>query len=257
MQPLPKSAELLSEIHSCLDTTEVDEFTIARLTHEAEKLMKVDAVMAYVALGRIATLKSDIKGIHENFKQAIKLVKQDAFIEQDYAASLGMMGYQIESGKILKSLFDRNLLNLKELDEAIASCFYCNLFITSYGILKQYKKKAASKTFSIDNEIIMQDTVLFMEQLNITEEMLEPLFATHFDILRKYKVIQRLGFSMGKQVYISFDQNSNEFRYEIYIDKSIDEVCEMADELAEAVAELDLPADVVYHFSPLYRVYAG
>lgn len=46
MQPLPKSVELLSEIHSLLDNhVEVDEFTIRRLTREADKLMKVDTVV--------------------------------------------------------------------------------------------------------------------------------------------------------------------------------------------------------------------
>lgn len=257
MQPLPKSSALLSEIHSLLDNhVEVDEFTIRRLTRETNKLVKSDPVMAYVALGSIAVLQVDVEKVHYYFNQAIN-IQENITVWNNYCVCLGSLGYTIEAGELLKKLsFKQNISDLKFLFNGVNLCSEAGLFFTSFNFLLKYNKLSSKKAHSLTESII--STISFMEKLNLKEEMLIPLFDVHSQILRKYDVIERLSpMKDFKQINYYYSKEYNEFRYEIYIDKPVDEVCEMADELAEAVAELDLPADVVYHFTPLYRVYAG
>lgn len=257
MQPLPKSSEFLSEIQTLLNThSEVDEFTIRRLTREAKKLINVNPVSAYVALGTLAVLQLDVKKVHYYFNQAIN-IQENITVWNNYCVCLGTLGYTIEAGELLKKLsFKQNISDLKFLFNGVNLCSEAGLFFTSFNFLLKYNKLSPKKTHALTESII--STISFMEKLNLKEEMLTPLFDVHSQILRKYDVIERLSpMKNFKQINYYYSKEYNDFCYEIYIDKPVEEICEMADELADAVAELDLPADVVYHFTPLYRVYAG
>ena len=250
-QAVLKSAELLNQLADLVESPDViDEFTLRRLTREAETLIAIDPVNAYIALGRIAELKLDVEEVHSNFERAMRMSKQDSLVWEDYAKSLSLLGYYLEAANLVKAQLNKNISNLELLDVAIEICVTAGLFTVAHNLVEIFNKK--SQEYTSTNTL--NNIIAFMQKLQITEDMLAPLFKVHFDILRKHDVILRKTINSPQIVNIECDKHLQEFRYEIYIPKSVEEVCEMADELAEAVAEIDLHPDVAYHFYPLYRV---
>ncbi len=253
-QAVLKSAELLNQLKELTMIPEVDEFTLKRLANEAEKLIAVDPVSAYLALGRVAVLQLDVEKVHTNFKYVAQIAGQDKRVWRDYSTSLNILGYGLEAANIVKNQLKRSMItyDLDYIDVAISICSFAGLFFTAQYFVEIFNKKSQDYIHPLTDTL--DNTVAFMEKLQIEEEMLTPLFKIHFDILRKHDVILRKTVTSPQMVSIECDKALQEFRYEVYIPKSVEKVCEMADELAEAVAEIDLPADVVYHFYPLYRV---
>jgi hypothetical protein len=91
----------------------------------------------------------------------------------------------------------------------------------------------------------------FMDKHGVTDEQLQKLIEIAISVLHEH---QFFDFRNSINVEFAEDEYSKWLRYVIKINRSVDEIVEMKYELACALAESDLPTELLLHFIVAYEI---
>jgi|WetSurMetagenome_2_1015567.scaffolds.fasta_scaffold09228_5 hypothetical protein len=239
-----KTNQLLEEINKIRFMPKVDRFTLIRLEREAQKLLSVDALHAYQFLGILASFRGDVIGVKQNYKKATNLVLTQAdkiIFSLNYAESLLNIGFFSESLEQVKDInFDD--LSSKMLKSISATFILSGLFHYAANLVRKYQLIDAYFTFSFEN---------FMDEHGITDEQFQKLIEIGVSILHKH---QFFDFRNSTEFEFTEDEYSKWLCFVIKIDRSVDEIVEMKYELACALAESDLPTELLLNFIVAYEI---
>ena len=72
--PAPKSEEVLASLAAMANEIDPNGFELKRLEREARKLLNVDAVSGYTALGAIASLRGDVEDVDTQIRDCPHLM---------------------------------------------------------------------------------------------------------------------------------------------------------------------------------------
>jgi tetratricopeptide (TPR) repeat protein len=239
-----KTNQLAEEINQLRLISKIDSFTIARLEREAQKLVKIDAFSAYQLLGILASLKGDIVSLHKNYEKALKLVvtnQDNARALSNYAASLVNMGYFSEAAELSVKSYGYNPPS--EVIILIPSRLtYAGLIHKAVDLIRKHNLIEFHFVFEIEQ---------FMDKHGVTDEQLQKLIEIAISVLHEH---QFFDFRNSINVEFAEDEYSKWLRYVIKINRSVDEIVEMKYELACALAESDLPTELLLHFIVAYEI---
>ena len=115
--PTPKSEEILTSLAAMANEIDPNGFELKRLEREARKLLNVDAVSGYTALGAIASLRGDVEDVHAHHKRALNLSGESAEALHNYAASLTKLGEFTEALEVARRAYARAPADPAVLDE--------------------------------------------------------------------------------------------------------------------------------------------
>lgn len=87
---------------NALKRSGVDPLSSLRIEREAQKLVKVNAVQGYMALGALAALNHDVAGVKAWHDKTLHLAKNNASVLYNYAVSLHIVGLNAEAAAFAK-----------------------------------------------------------------------------------------------------------------------------------------------------------
>ena len=239
-----KTDQLFKEINRLQFTHKIDGFTLIRLEKEALKLLNIDAFSSYQLLGTLAGFKGEITSIHENYKKALKLVvtsQDNARAFNNYAVSLFNMGCFSEAIELSVKSYEYNPPS--EVIMLISSRLsYAGLIHKAADLISKHNLIDLYFVFEIEQ---------FMDEHGVTDEQLQKLIEIAISVLHEH---QFFDFRNSINVEFAEDENSKWLRYVIKIDRSVDEIVEMKYELACALAESDLPTELLLNFIVAYEI---
>ena len=243
-----KANQLFEEIERLRLTPELDTFTLTRLQREAINLLKVDAFNAYQILGALASFEENITRVRENYEKALNLasINEDkAIILNNYAISTAVMGYFSEAAKL--GIESYNIFpSLRRAKQNIHHFMRAGLF-----------HHAAELTHKIDNLdldnglfSLISRTTRFMDKHGVSDEELQKLIEITITVLhaRQFFDFRRI------QLEFLEDEYSQWFHYVIKVNRSVEEIIEMIYELADQLAEVDLPIKLTSNFITAYEI---
>ena len=260
-----KANQLYEETERLRLAPKLDTFTLNRLQREANNLLKVDAFNAYQILGALASFEGNITRVRENYEKALNLasINEDkAMILNNYAVSMGIMGYFSEAAKL--GIESYNIFpSLRRAKQNIHHFMRAGLF-----------HHAAELTHKIDNLdldnglfSLISRTTRFMDKHGVSDEELQKLIEITITVLHARQFFDfhynvQLGFLEDEDsqwfhnVQLGFleDEDSQWFRYVIKVNRSVEEIIEMIYELANQLAEVDLPIKLTSNFITAYEI---
>ena len=132
---------LLARLNELRRQTAASDVELKRLERQAQRLLKADALTAYMALGAVATLQGDVDGMHANHKRAVDLAPNSALPYQNYGSSLMALARFDEARSIaMKGLQadpdDQDILTL-----AIHMTLMCGLFSEAQELLNLWASR--------------------------------------------------------------------------------------------------------------------
>ena len=127
--PAPKSEEILASLAAMANEIDPNRFELKRLEHEARKLLNVDAVSGYTALGAVSSLRGDVEDVHAHHKRALNLSGESAEALHNYAASLTKLGEFTEALEIARRAYARAPADPAVLDSVVSACQKIDIYV--------------------------------------------------------------------------------------------------------------------------------
>ena len=119
--PAPTSEKILASLAAMANEIDPNGFELKRLEREARKLLNVDAVSGYTALGAVASLRGDVEDVHAHHKRALNLSGESAEALHNYAASLTKLGEFTEALEVARRAYARAPADPAVLDGVVSS----------------------------------------------------------------------------------------------------------------------------------------
>ncbi|MBN1602656.1 MAG: hypothetical protein JW915_13695 [Chitinispirillaceae bacterium] len=170
--PKPKAVQLIEELRNYTDSP-IDEFSLNKSKYEAERLISIDPVNAYVALGIINTLLGKEDEMNECYKIALEIAPTDSIAVHNYAVSLSRFAHFKEAFKILKDAYLKQSNNLGLLKDVLDYALFCGSFKEAKEFLISWNKLANRK---FDGSTRISNLCNLTIKYRISQESCELLF---------------------------------------------------------------------------------
>lgn len=232
------------------------------MEQKANLLLEQDKITAYQFLGDLASFKGDINNVHSYYEKALELVKTDdakkLIVLFDYSACLFDMGFFSKGIELSISAYNI-VCNTDPLFPFVFKSIIIRFM--RVGLVHRaadlIRKKSNEKYLTnIFNELfgdirLIFELEKFMDEHGINDELLQRLFEIGISVLHKHKFFN---FRSPPLIEFSADEDSKWLCSVIKIDRSVDEIVEMKYELACALAESDLPTELLLNFIVAYEI---
>lgn len=180
VQPQTKYNEIIKDINTLIHNG-VDEFSIRRLQHDAEALVKVDAAQGYMALGAIAALQNDVDSVRNWHEKSLRLQQANPEFNYNYAVSLQRVGLNSEAAR-----YAEIAVNLGGHDDS-----HVTLFLeTSIGMGKFMSALSRIREpLSLTEDFAcLPEIVEFMKVSGFTDDDFIPLATQAEEVARHYEI---------------------------------------------------------------------
>lgn len=187
----PNPLELFKGLKAFAEGERHDEFTLKRFKREVQKLLKADAVYAYMALGILAGIECDPEAVHENFHRAVTLSPNNVNILMNYATALGFLGFFSEAAELVLQAYGAAPRNVTVLGHAISYCHVAGRFHKTSKLIDSWHKikpEKLHKQFLHVNEVVR-----FMDDREIMDGELEELVTLTMEVLHERGIYVRPG----------------------------------------------------------------
>ena len=184
--PAPKSEEVLASLAAMANEIDPNGFELKRLEREARKLLDVDAVSGYTALGAIASLRGDVEDVHSHHKRALNLSGESAEALHNYAASLTKLGEFTEALEVARRAYARAPADPAVLDGVVSASIFTGHFREACDLVSKWNGANAERPYPPDSPV---EAILSAVGRRIfTEERLQEVLAIAHETLRSSKV---------------------------------------------------------------------
>lgn len=230
LRAVPKHTELFKKLKEFAEAEQHDEFTLKRLKHEAESLLKVDTASAYMAFGILANVGHDSDSVHTNFQKALSLSPYNANIIANYSASLGFLGFFSEAADLILKAYNLAPDDLAILENAVVYNRLAGRFHQASELISAWEKMNSGK--SHQHGII--NTIGFLDERHVKDADLEKLVHVTVTILHEHKIYIR---PQHVNDFLSEDEDGRYFEYWVALKEPVDRVIELNSELSERMID--------------------
>ena len=222
-----KSEEIFETLSVIANSKELNELDVKKLEREADKLLKVDAVSAYTALGALASLRGDIEEAHSQHKRALKLSSRSAQALHNYAVSLAKLGEFAAAREAVSEACMRAPDDLKMLDAMVTASIFTGHFGEAHELSQRWNRSYPDRPYTPDSgvEIISRA----VKQGVFTEERLQEVLAIMHDGLRTSSAR-----ALTAEVHAD-EREPDSFLYECFVLASPQEAEDLNNELDSAI----------------------
>lgn len=224
----------LSELSAHRDR--VNEFTLKRIQHDAERIKSHDPVAAYTALGCIAFLRHDTEEMLYNHQKALKFNDYDFHSNINFAVSLSNAGYfglAYEYGK--KAFNIAGPEHVEAAKEFLNHCKSAGKFQEAAELMQLLGKMK----IEIPKDNVVVDGLKFVNSRNIDPELISDYFCLSTEIMKKNDIYPK-----NIRHWHYEDEEEEYFIKEIFIEASSEDVAQMNTELSELVTKKNYPTDL-------------
>ena len=184
--PAPTSEKILASLAAMANEIDPNGFELKRLEREARKLLNVDAVSGYTALGAVASLRGDVEDVHAHHKRALNLSGESAETLHNYAASLTKLGEFTEALEVARRAYARNPADPTVLDGVVSASIFTGHFRESYELVSRWNGSNPERPYSLNSPV---EAILSAVRREIfTEVRLQEVLAIAHETLRSSKV---------------------------------------------------------------------
>lgn len=231
LQPEEKANNLLKRVNTLAGIEFVaDSLALKRLELEAKELIKIDAVHAYAALGAIACIKRDARGVKDYYTKALNLSSNDVSILANYSISLFKLGLFIESKQYAEKAYEISQhSDLSLLQILIEASLLSGDLEESLKWLADWDKKSPNQSYPIQADIKMANTILRDNLVTNTD-------SGRFLSLA-YSLLSQKGFDVNEVMFRTY---GDEVLYQVKVDADIDKIVDLNFELAETLVDAEL-----------------
>ena len=184
--PAPKSEKILASLAAMANEINPNGFELKRLEREARKLLNVDAVSGYTALGAVASLRGDVEDVHAHHKRALNLSGESAEALHNYAASLTKLGEFTEALEVARRAYARAPADPAVLDGVVSASIFTGHFREAYELVSRWNGSNPERPYSLNSPV---KAILSAVRREIfTEVRLQEVLAIAHETLRSSKV---------------------------------------------------------------------
>ena len=184
--PAPESAEFLASLAAMAGEIEPNRFELKRLEREARKLLKIDPVAGYTALGAAASLRGDIEEVHSRHQFALQLSGESPEALHNYAASLAKLGEFTEALEVARRAYAQAPADLVVLDGVVTASIFTGHFREACELVGKWNGSNPERPYSLDSPVEAILSAVGREVF--TEERLQEVLAIAHETLRSSKV---------------------------------------------------------------------
>lgn len=131
--PQEKATTIIEELNEIGSSEEVDDLTLNRYKHEAEKLKSSGYLMeSFIILGMIACLEGDEEKMHSSHKNAIAYAQENPNATRNYAVSLLRMGAIKEAYQYFLKTYNLDQADQRFLNDIIESLYDLSVYDNNY-----------------------------------------------------------------------------------------------------------------------------
>lgn len=248
MEPNHQTIEkdLFDKISRYIDSDrQPDQFTIASLKRDAEKLKGADAVARFMALGAIAALEFDEKSAINFHQNAIRLENSER-THEFFAVTLQQLGFFADAADEALIASEREPENLTILGIAIRYSLMAGRIRLAKELIGKFKDRQPNE---IPDEVEFIDRLCdALEELSIPEEEIKVRQMAAFGILRERK-IPYTRHSWG----IDEDIGDEAVHFNIQVSVDVETLLELESQLVERVFE-EIPNPHIGRFVVGYQL---
>ncbi|MDH4225569.1 MAG: hypothetical protein OEW12_07980 [Deltaproteobacteria bacterium] len=237
-QPQPKGPALLNELILLGEKGELTPFALKRCKREAEGLLSADPFNAYMSLGFIAAFNKDEAEVHRIFEFLEKTYPQEnKRILPNHSVALIQLGRTRDSLSIKKKMFDQGWMNSEGMLKTFLSF---GLYESGGEWVKQHPE--SSEITQIIN--LLKQAEHFLGLADCREDSTNRLIAIALSTLRQNDIHSEFHF----QFQVLEDEEDQWIVTTFFLPLPPDEVARLNGELADALAESDIPPMVTTYF---------
>ena len=229
--PAPTSEKILASLAAMANEIDPNGFELRRLEREARKLLNVDAVSGYTALGAVASVRGDVEDVHAHHKRALNLSGESAEALHNYAASLTKLGEFTEALEVARRAYARNPAAPTTLDRAIAAAIFTGNFREACDLGRKWND--SDPKYRHAPEWVVDAICSATERGIFTEERLQEVLGIAHKVLRSSKV-RTLRVEVQDDVH-----EPDSFLYEFFVLAAPDKAEDLNEELDARI--LDCP----------------
>ena len=187
-QPAPatKAAELIAALAALAAEAEPNDFELKRLEREAEKLLKIDAVAGYTALGAVASLRGDIEGVHSRHRAALQLSGNSPQTLHNYGASLAKLGEFTEALEVARRAHSRAPADPQMFGGVVTASLYAGHFREACDLVNEWNGANPERPYAPDSPV--EALLSAVDREVFTEERLQEVVAIAYEVLRSSKI---------------------------------------------------------------------
>lgn len=229
LQPDTKSADIIERINSfATDWAGEDLVLLKRLKAEAKKLLSSNVILAYIALGAIATIKTKTKEAMSCFEKAIKLAPNDPDVLCNYAVFLLKLNSFSKSIEYAEKAYKiSGYSNPRTLDVIVKAFLGLGSFDMSIQWFDTLKEKFPEWPF-----LIIRENILIARKILLENKIAQDDFSRFLYLA--YSVLEQNNFGTKK---ISFRVFDGEIVYKLHIYADLDQTVDLNFKLAEILVE--------------------
>jgi tetratricopeptide (TPR) repeat protein len=229
-----------------------DPLLLTQFKNEAQKYVQSDNVDAYLALGTVAGLEGNIEALQANYQQAITdYSAKHAYILMLYAKCLTRYGFFPQVADLMYQAYRLSPI-LNYLDDAIYFYGLAGHFHQVTSLLKTWDKVSPVRAHRFSQ--LAGEVLKFMDERNVSDADLEGLITIALLLLRQHKL--SIAASMIN-ISLLEDEDSQWFHYGIPLRESVEKMVELDFELADNIAEENLPVNLTGYFVPTFEMVGG
>lgn len=241
IQPQELATDIFHRLHNCSkDPESVSEFELRRLKADTQRLLEVNAMAGYTALGCIAFLMHDTKAMLENHERAIKLGPYDFHSNVNFAVSLCNTGRYKEccdySSTAVKIASKGDAYVLEQHCEHLATA---GRFIdASNYVSKLLEMKVTPRHADIINEAAKQ-----MRENSLDQDEVSDYLCAASEIMIEHDV-----YPSGEAMWDFYDE-TYQFVREVFINVEPEKAAGMNRALSRLVVSKNISEDILLMFS--------
>lgn len=249
-QPKSNAAELANRLNRLVSSGEQDSLEVKRIAREAEGLIPKDAAKAYQLLGMIASLEGNEGRMRDNFERAHRLNPTDSEIILNYATALALLALDTEARYWTGKAHELAPTNISILDRLIHETVRCGGFTEAVNLLNQRAQLNPDQPHP--EEHALRKCAQFVTTSGIGDEA-----PGRYLQLASRLVHQSSRLVPNVEIRLAADEEAQWLSGRLHIQADLDDVMQLNEALADAVAESDLPEELTSNFTLMFVPASG
>ncbi len=241
-----KAKDLVLELNRLRFEDAIPEFTFRRLRREAEALKEADRSDAFEALGMIAALEKDIKGVRQEFGKALAYSGYAEKALLNYATSLSFLGFLTESVKIRGKLHDSFRSHTGFLMDFLFDNYVTGRFHKARDLIAELKKIQPEEILPYEGMIVSCSR--FISVRDISERRMEEMTEHVEDFLHERNILHK-----GVFFEVQTDEESSFLAGMVPLPLGVDEIVDLNFEFAEGYRDLAPPKRLNFLFEVMEK----